>query len=310
MERLIRAAEGPSLSREFDKLLKALKASLNDNHFTYKKALDRTINSIRVILVTKGNFKERRIVNTAITRIVVHENQATPIVINCTIKGQQVEILEDDVNKALGIPTDKLVEAPTQDELCEFMEFINYSERINLVNMNKKYLRREWSFLFDSVIKAFTCRKSGFDNISSVVQKLVYSMALNKHINAHPQEPSYVELVPSKPVEARKPTTPSSQKDEVSKKKRKGVTLTVITESGEDQHETESPLVKRSKKSKKTELTTQVTSVSSQQGAFVKIGTKQTLDTSSQQGVSIEKSIHPNAPCTESAQPAPEAIQV
>ena len=121
--------------------------------------------------------------NTTTTRTVVHENQAAAIVINCTIKGQQVEILEDDVNKALGIPTDNLVEAPTQDELHEFMDFINYSERIKLASMNRKYLRREWSFLFDSVIRAFTCRKSGFDNISNIVQKLVYSMAHNKQIN-------------------------------------------------------------------------------------------------------------------------------
>ncbi|KAL8099480.1 hypothetical protein AgCh_031928 [Apium graveolens] len=56
MERLIRAAEGPSLSREFDELLKVLKASLNNNHFIYKKALDKTINFIRVIMVNQDNF--------------------------------------------------------------------------------------------------------------------------------------------------------------------------------------------------------------------------------------------------------------
>ncbi|KAL8093526.1 hypothetical protein AgCh_035411 [Apium graveolens] len=47
MGRLIKAAEGPSLSREFDKFFKALRASLNNNFFTYKKALDMTINSKR-----------------------------------------------------------------------------------------------------------------------------------------------------------------------------------------------------------------------------------------------------------------------
>ncbi|KAL8109457.1 hypothetical protein AgCh_025523 [Apium graveolens] len=62
MERLIRAAEGPSLSREFDELLKALKASFNDNHFTYKKALDRIINFLRVIMVNQDNFLQKRIV--------------------------------------------------------------------------------------------------------------------------------------------------------------------------------------------------------------------------------------------------------
>ncbi|KAL8092105.1 hypothetical protein AgCh_034409 [Apium graveolens] len=65
MERLIRSAEGPSLIKEFEELLKALKASLNNNHFTYKKALDKTINFIRVIKVNKDNFLEERIVVNA-----------------------------------------------------------------------------------------------------------------------------------------------------------------------------------------------------------------------------------------------------
>ena len=42
-------------------MLKALRASLNNNLFTYKKALERIINSLRVILVTKDNFREKRI---------------------------------------------------------------------------------------------------------------------------------------------------------------------------------------------------------------------------------------------------------
>lgn len=32
-------------------------------------------------------------------------------------------------------------------------------------------------------MRAFTCRKTGFDNISSVVQKLVFSIAHNRHLN-------------------------------------------------------------------------------------------------------------------------------
>ncbi|KAL8135765.1 hypothetical protein AgCh_010402 [Apium graveolens] len=341
--------------------------------------------------------------NSAMARTVIHEDQSSSLVVNCQIKGQQVEITEADMNLALNIPTDKVVGIPTKEELYKFMDFINYSEKINLTRMNKKNLRREWSFLFDSVIRAFICRKSEFDNISSVVQKLVYSMSHNKQINvghyileelstrmtmslesrgkeiflprfimsslnykindihmlegvnrtlignckqvskilfgllltknkvpvslkltpfmierfktypysmpdmrssgnqpsatmvpehveaqtqAHPHEPTNIETVLSKPLETRQPTTSSSQKDEVSKKKRKGVTLAIIAESGEDQAGAESPLVKRSKRSKKTELTTQATSVSSQHDAVVK------------------------APSSESAQPAPKAIQV
>ncbi|MDV3180587.1 MAG: hypothetical protein Q8829_02810, partial [Candidatus Phytoplasma australasiaticum] len=54
----------------------------------------------------------------------------------------------------------------------------------------------------------------------------------------------------SQPLEARKPTTSSSQKSEVNKSKRKRINLVVLTESGEERAERESPLVKRSKRSK------------------------------------------------------------
>ncbi|KAL8116495.1 hypothetical protein AgCh_022855 [Apium graveolens] len=107
--------------------------------------------------------------NTAVVRTVVHENQAIFLVVNCSIQRQGVEFHESDVNKALEIPTDNLVEVPTQEELDEFMDFINYSERINLASLKKKNLRKEWSFLYDFIVRAFTCRKTGYDNISSGV---------------------------------------------------------------------------------------------------------------------------------------------
>ncbi|KAL8155708.1 hypothetical protein AgCh_000928 [Apium graveolens] len=93
------------------------------------------------------------------------------------------EFNDQDVNRALGLPTENLVEVPTPDELTEFMNFINYGGRINLSSLNRTNLRKEWSFIFDSVVRAFTCRKTGYDNISSVVQKLVYSNAHNRHRN-------------------------------------------------------------------------------------------------------------------------------
>ena len=94
-----------------------------------------------------------------------------------------VEISDDDVNAALGLPTKDFGEVSTTDELIEFMEFINYSGPITLSNLNRTNTRKEWSFVFDSVVRAFTCRKTGFDNISSVVQKLVFSIAHNRQLN-------------------------------------------------------------------------------------------------------------------------------
>ena len=111
------------------------------------------------------------------------QDNASSIVVSCTIGGQRVEINDGDVNAALGLPTENFGEMPTPTELIEFMEFINYSGPIILSNLNRTNTRKEWSFVFDSVVRAFTCRKTGFDNISSVVQKLVFSMAHNRHLN-------------------------------------------------------------------------------------------------------------------------------
>ena len=61
---------------------------------------------------------------------------------------------------------------------------------------------------------------------------------------------------------------------EVSKKKRKYAPFTMINDSGEDQTEPESTLVKKPKKAKQTELTTQATSASSQKDVVQKEGIK------------------------------------
>jgi len=83
---------------------------------------------------------------------------------------------------------------PTADELSEFMDFINYSGSINLASLNRTNLKKELPFVFDSVVRAFTCRKTGFDNISSVVQKLVFSIAHNRHLNVGCNNPQNFEL--------------------------------------------------------------------------------------------------------------------
>ncbi|KAL8088745.1 hypothetical protein AgCh_038507 [Apium graveolens] len=76
--------------------------------------------------------------NIAVARTVVHEDQSSTLLVNCQIKGQRVEITEADMNLALNIPTDKIVEIPTQEKLYDFLDFINYSEKINLDSLNRK----------------------------------------------------------------------------------------------------------------------------------------------------------------------------
>ncbi|XP_074378302.1 putative LRR receptor-like serine/threonine-protein kinase At4g36180 [Apium graveolens] len=62
IEILKMATEGPCLDNEFGDFLEQLKVSLNFNHFSYKKAVNNNINFLRVVLVTRQMFKEKRIV--------------------------------------------------------------------------------------------------------------------------------------------------------------------------------------------------------------------------------------------------------
>ncbi|XP_074368418.1 uncharacterized protein LOC141708606 [Apium graveolens] len=61
-DRLRLAVEGPYLDKEFNEFLTALRVSLKNNYITYKRALVKNINFLRVVLMTNGNFKEKRIV--------------------------------------------------------------------------------------------------------------------------------------------------------------------------------------------------------------------------------------------------------
>lgn len=64
------------------------------------------------------------------------------------------------------------------------MDFIHYSEeKIDWQTQQKKYVMREWSFVFDTLLKVFTCRKIGWDHISYHDQKLAYSLAHGQQIN-------------------------------------------------------------------------------------------------------------------------------
>lgn len=44
-------------------------------------------------------------------------------------------------------------------------------------------MRREWSFVYDIIIRVFTYNKTGFDQISLSVQNIVYSLAYGQALN-------------------------------------------------------------------------------------------------------------------------------
>ncbi|KAK1372237.1 hypothetical protein POM88_028430 [Heracleum sosnowskyi] len=67
--------------------------------------------------------------------------------------------------------------------MVEFLELIQYSDTIEMAKLNKKNVRREWSYLFDALQKVFLCRKTGCYQISHITVKLAYSLAYNQQIN-------------------------------------------------------------------------------------------------------------------------------
>ena len=62
------------------------------------------------------------------------------------------------------------------------MDLIHYSSEIDLARLNKKYVR-EWSFLYDTMLKVFVRRKTWWDQINYIAQYLVHSLAYGRSIN-------------------------------------------------------------------------------------------------------------------------------
>ena len=81
------------------------------------------------------------------------------------------------MNKALGMHKEEYDSLATDEELLDFFEFIRYAHTIKLGGLNRKHLRKEWSFVFATLLQVFTARKFSFDQLSAPVQQITYSLA-------------------------------------------------------------------------------------------------------------------------------------
>ena len=79
------------------------------------------------------------------------DDGSTKIEINCTIGERAFSFCTEEINKALNLPTTEFNAEATDEEMVEFLDFIHYEDTINLGKLNKKNVRREWSFLFDAL---------------------------------------------------------------------------------------------------------------------------------------------------------------
>ena len=128
------------MRREFEELLNALKASLNNNHFTYKKALDKIINFIRVIKVNKDNFLEYMIVvnaNDSGTNRYMH------VPLNCLVS-RRVSELDIFIIKVRAITREdtKLLTTLKDAHVAAFPEaYLHPSKGITYICLNIKQFK-------------------------------------------------------------------------------------------------------------------------------------------------------------------------
>ena len=80
--------------------------------------------------------------------------------------GKRITITTDDVNRILGFSRDNFADVPSNDEIIQFFQTINYLGQIFLPKMSKGKLRIEWDVFFDTLAKVFApTDRRNFGNI-------------------------------------------------------------------------------------------------------------------------------------------------
>ena len=87
----------------------------------------------------------------------------TKQLITCIIKTINISFTEDDQNKTFHLPEENLHALTTAEELVDFMDFIHYTAEIDLARLNKNHIIREWSYMYNTMLKVFAGWKTGLD---------------------------------------------------------------------------------------------------------------------------------------------------
>ena len=111
------------------------------------------------------------------------ESGETRQVVTCSIKIISISFTENDFNKAFTRLEENIFSSATDEALVNFMDLIHYASEIDLSRLNKKHFMREWSFMYDTMLKVFAGIKPGWDHISHIAQYMVYSLANGRPIN-------------------------------------------------------------------------------------------------------------------------------
>ena len=206
------------------------------------------------------------------------------------------------IQYVLNLKNDKLIELEGRDK-----HRIGYSKKMSKVLFGTLDAKNQVD-----VPLGITPRMRVIFETYPLDQPIYFSLSIDKpHMAEVAQsqptqdKPNPSTTIPSQPLVDSETSASGSQKSEVTKKKRKNKEpLVTIIKNVDDEtvgEDTESTLASLMPRKKKQKSKTGIQSAPSQKDADIIKGANLILEAFSQQNVYIEKSIIPNAPCTEFA---------
>ena len=104
--------------------------------------------------------------------------------ISFTIKNNTYVVNADLVKSCFKIPDNTVRDLPNDEQIVSMLNDMHYSlPTTHLGKIVRKGLRREWSYLCDAFIKAFSGKISNFDAITSQILQMLYMFLTNTYYN-------------------------------------------------------------------------------------------------------------------------------
>ncbi|KAK1363047.1 hypothetical protein POM88_038608 [Heracleum sosnowskyi] len=128
-------------------------------------------------------------------RTAVAQTEGENPAIQFTINGQQYILTAEVINTALGITLEagqNFAPLANDDTLKKLFLKIGYAGPILEEGTSKwypsgeidrKYLRKEWSMIFDAMVKVFSTKSTGWNGIPSYIKKLTHSLVHGYKVN-------------------------------------------------------------------------------------------------------------------------------
>ena len=100
-------------------------------------------------------------------------------------KGKSYNLSTSVLCNALRLPENNCSALASDEEVRHMLNDINYAmtSSVNLGEVARRHLRREWSYFFDSIIKVFSGKVSNFDAITTTMQLIAYSILYDKYFD-------------------------------------------------------------------------------------------------------------------------------